>query len=1454
MSKTVKKLLSVVLAVLVLAAGFSTMLGSFVMADDPEWTYDYQTLIPEFVGTSRDHELLKHNVEVSDGSKLVPEEFGFYDIVSVATNARAGGSGLWSENKDANGNPGTVVTDTMGLRVSDSFFLNANENRWYVTNRENIDDARAYVTYEVNAGSEFRVQYLTYTEAQWSAFNLSSKELRFLEILVSADGVNWVPAKVENDIVKDASSQGNYDRVTATVANVGANTRFVKVQFPANPHTVTYSQDKGQWVKNYYPQDAWFLTKVALEAPVAANTTETVVNFKDVDTDGTTVITTVNGVKTAPADVFYSYGKLAQKGNGLVAYGDELWKANTTWQNKLTWGQIAESDREFFLLVQPGTRFNLTFTDYNSHDDIAKGLVGAGNIETTDDFAVKVFTAATKQDFANGNYTEHKMVPALQNGGNGFFGTYNFIIPDGHAFVRILHPISGAIGSVMKLKEDGTPMEYLEANAIYNTAGNDWVHIKGITYTAPTFAVTDDYKTNLSSNAHYKNVFELQPVANKVGLGTQYNNATHLLHKADAEGNNVATAEKARTDEQLPYVLYEVKPGTVFKANLHLKYGSNNSLWRKSGYDKLAAELGFEEVHFELLTSPTGLAGSWTTRATLGKDGDTYVENTNMDSSAYDVIFGVPENAKYVKIVLHLRGTALSGTTVVSYDDAFGVYGASFTPAETNAEMTTYTYSSDTDTIAALQYSKNPVKFLATTGAVAAGNGVRHEESWTNIAGLGGILLDGYSGGRGYLVYNVQPGTVFEARTYVSSIHKANFQGVQNGLFEYIFSGSDTVGGTYNAITNTVTDYSVNDQYKTSYSTLQVTSFVVPEGMNFIKIEFPATMDSTNGTWANHGGSVNWVSFVPAKHVENGITFDYSKATVASVKDDLTQFGAIDASDWALKVTNNTVNYENFGTCIENVSGNYVAKVGKEWGKLTAPYMIFEVQPGTTFAANIFFHNNRTSINNTWLPAALAAGLITDESKFEFTFEASASKDGGWKNAADTSSLATGKIETMLYSVPEDCKYVKITFPQRGAVITNTKSVVTDGNGVERYAAASMNDMAFIEDVTYVPFGAADAYVVDENNYAAKSDKVLGNETKVEFEVYNFSEVEATANGIAAIEDAENAFVEYKVSNKEALVIKSGDELSFEVSYDGDKFVKAQVSAYSGVYTINTLDGKQYVRVSLDAGEAISAVSAAALAPTATFVTASSKQVIELDSFGATPAPTLNTARAGYTFSGWDNTVEALYLDATFNAEYDKAEETYAITVENGVILKVGGADCEADTTEATARFDDRVVIEAPATYSDGNMDLVFDKWTDAKGNTVSNSRKFSFLASGALALTAEYAEVKSDINPFIYNADSAIVTDNGAKWNMSVTWSVNVPAGATIKETGIVLAATETEMTKGAANTYAMKHSSVGTGKTLMFTVTGIADGATRYARPYAVLADDTVIYGTTVTATDAQ
>ncbi len=1439
MSKTVKKLLSVVLAVLVLAAGFSTMLGSFVMAE-PEWTYDYQALIPQYVGTERDHELLKHNLQVSDGSILVPAELGFYDIASVATNARTGGGGLWSEGKDANGNPGTVVTNTMGLRVSDTFFLNGNENRWYVTNRENIDDARAYVTYEVNAGSEFRIQYLTYTEAQWSNFNLSSKELRLLDILVSADSVNWVPAKVENDIAYDAVEGASYDRVTATVANVGANTRFVKVQFPANPHTVTYRQDKGQWVKNYYPQDAWFLTKVALEAPVAANTTETIVNFKDVDTDGTTVITTVNGVKTAPADVFHSYGKLVQKAYGLVAYGDALWQSGT-WQNKLTWGQIAESEREFFLLAQPGTRFNLTFTNYNGHDDIAKGLVGAGNIETTDDFAVKVFTAATKQDFAKGNYTEHKMVPALQNDGNGFFGTYNFIIPEGHIYVRILHPVSGAIGSVMKLNEDGTPMEYLEANAINNTAGNDWVHIKGITYTAPVLGTTvDDYKTNGWANAHgeYHN---LHWVSGKQGLAQPANTG-------GAPVNILPTADDAtdtrRTDDELAYAVYNVQPGTVFSADLFVRWGGND--WGKSKYDAVAAavENGLEEFYFEFLGSADGL--TYDTITTLGKTGDEYVKSTAKND--YNVKIAVPADVKYIKILSHFRGGYKSGSNWCVHDDNFAIKGVAFTPyAEAGAE--TYTYAGNLYTDSA-SYACTEADFGATTGSVAAGNGLKLFTVNASRSGLGIAYQGRTDATRAYVTYAVKPGTVFKFHYFIDANNKKRSEAINNRPFEFMVSSASTLTGTYTRFTQTNTHTTEALAY----------SFVVPEGANFIKIELPqsstAITDASGTAYLNHDAFLRDVTYVPAGYVENATTFNYANATVASVKDNVSQFGAINASSWDLKLISGAVRYENFSTCIEKVGDSYVAKLDKEWGKVERPYIIYEVMPGTTFAADIFFHTNRTKINDTWLPAALEAGLITDESKFEFTFEASATADGGWKNAADTSALASNATSTMTYDVPADCKYVKITFPQRGAVIQNTTSVATDGNDVLRYAAAAMNDMASIKGVSYVP---ADADVVIENNYAAKGE--LADNTKSDYEIYDFDKVVSSANGIVA--EADDAYVTYKVSNAEKLVLKSDDALKFAVSYDNDKFVDAQVYAYGGVYTIDTLDGKQYVKVALSAGDEITAVSAAALNPTVTFVVPHMNKEVNVDVpyYGAAAIEPEVTARLGYEFDGWSKAIDAVWFDVETVYQYKKAAADITVAVDQSFgdgtakISQVAGNP--VDSASATVQFNDRVVVEAPAACEG----LVFDKWVDAdSGKVISNSHKFSFLASESITLQAHYNENKTAIEEPIYTNKTAPYTVNSnGSWNMSVLWRINTVGNVT--ETGILIAKTADALSDDAAcdsvvngtETDTIKkraHTNSAVGTTLMYTITKIADGQVRYALPYAII-DGDIYYGEVLSQT---
>ena len=130
MSKTVKKLLSVVLAVLVLAAGFSTMLGSFVMAE-PGWTYNYDELVPEFDGT-KENLLVVHRAVGIGNHIAAPDSFEFYDYSGIATNLSA----------DYN--------NYNGIRMSEKFFSSKNEAAGgAVVYGGEAKDVHPYITYQV---------------------------------------------------------------------------------------------------------------------------------------------------------------------------------------------------------------------------------------------------------------------------------------------------------------------------------------------------------------------------------------------------------------------------------------------------------------------------------------------------------------------------------------------------------------------------------------------------------------------------------------------------------------------------------------------------------------------------------------------------------------------------------------------------------------------------------------------------------------------------------------------------------------------------------------------------------------------------------------------------------------------------------------------------------------------------------------------------------------------------------------------------------------------------------------------------------------------------------------------------------------------------------------------------------------------------------------------------------
>ncbi len=1415
MSKTAKKLLSVVLAVLVLAAGFSTTLGAFKpVSADQATVLDYTTLITEVTTNNKVNDpngergiVSKNGQSLSANFYVVaPESFGIHDTLGFGTN---------------------YDEATRGLRVEDFFFQFKTPNRIYSVGADR-EDIHPYITYEVEAGTSFSIEFMMYNVNSWVNFGLSA-EMADIDILVSSDGLNFIPAKFETRATGETHSA--WEKKIATVANVGADTRYVKVQSRVNPTTVTYHADG---TVNYYPQDALIIRKVTLNKP----TTEVKSLFEaNLEFGNNKVLK--NGVEISSVYSLFlggSASKIDFGGKyGITPTGNTygMYKGGG-WENKHAWGSIAEKDRSLYLAAKPGTRFQLTWGSYGGWTDVAYALMAYNKAyndgvegytdvyaeyDSVEDFAWKVYTS----DSMTGEWTEHKMVNHVARTSTFNAMSYDFIIPEGHIYVKVVSPLKGTIGCIMKTGEDGYPMAAAQANAVNaGSCGNDWAQLNSINYTpftaegGVTYSYNDVVKFPYGSGGQLAN----GPIGLKEkAYDEKFGTVDSKLMTIDNYGGKPYGLIMNYTDLNgvRPYVTYKVQPGSTFITNVFVDYNAKGAA---------EAELG---VPFEFIVyTSSSINGPYTEAARTA---------TTSTATQYQMLyFDVPENHMFVKVEYPQSDNV--GGAVKNHQGY--MRDVSFVPVAENTEgMVTKDYKGALQE-AEINSSSGEAAFNATIGAYATKNGAFFQSlspsSWnaTNVGGIGAAKSGtNVNAAKTYILYNVEPGTLFSAETFINSLHRKYYLECGVPEFEFVYYASATADGTYERISSTKT-------VATSGGIIEAVEVLVPSYANFIKVEFPQVCSLFESDWdkdingdgdkadkvsyGNHDAWLRKVSFVPNKAV--AVTYDYKEISANYLPGSELKYTAENFNEVAGSVAASGVIIN--GWSASDKLGMWVDNTGftnSSTNFRDRSYIIYDVQPGTEFKATF---SGISDDHFSYHP-----GETKDS--FKVRVYASDAIDGTYE---ELGSYAGGAITV---TVPAGKRFVKVEFPQRNEDVPN-----------KHWG----NHCVFYQNVSFVKFYKdVDAEEVDTelNDYVAKGEVVLDDEAKTAYEIYDFAGVIGTANGLAA--NADDAYVTYKVSNDQALVIKSADKLDIAVSYDGKRFVDAQLYKTNGAYTVNVIEGKQYVKVALDNGEAITAVKATPLAPTATFVNyAGTTQVIELEAYGATPATTINTSRVGYTFSGWDTEVGALYLDKTYTAQYDKNEtaaDFFTVGLKTG---SEGTITVAGDRALNEVRFDDRVTVEAPASYSDDVNTVVFDKWVDANGNTVSNSHKFSFLASGSIVLEAVYAESKSEVSPFIYNSTSAIVADNGSKWNMSVTWSVNVPAGTTIKETGIVLAATETTMEVGAANTFAMKHSSVGTGKTLMYTVNNIADGATRYARPYAVLADGTVIYGVTVSATDAQ
>lgn len=150
----------------------------------------------------------------------------------------------------------------------------------------------------------------------------------------------------------------------------------------------------------------------------------------------------------------------------------------------------------------------------------------------------------------------------------------------------------------------------------------------------------------------------------------------------------------------------------------------------------------------------------------------------------------------------------------------------------------------------------------------------------------------------------------------------------------------------------------------------------------------------------------------------------------------------------------------------------------------------------------------------------------------------------------------------------------------------------------------------------------------------------------------------------------------------------------------------------------------------------------------------------------------------GYTFIGWSCDFADMSGTMTVIPVYEKDESATLchITVNGGSIDGETALDACFDT-KLTA------VAEVPSSK-------VFSHWKDAAGQVLSNDSTYSFYAASNLELTAVFKD-DGEETPAVAEAIlnmNPIWTVSGGKADIVYTVMVNVPAGATVLEQGIVI------------------------------------------------------------------
>ena len=488
------------------------------------------------------------------------------------------------------------------------------------------------------------------------------------------------------------------------------------------------------------------------------------------------------------------------------------------------------------------------------------------------------------------------------------------------------------------------------------------------------------------------------------------------------------------------YIVYKVKPGTKFEATLKLLTGAIGG-WNKQ---TIANHTG-EPFEFVIESSADG--------TTWGNAWDTSAETTKDIVKTYDV----PADCNFVKITFPQKGklniTGL-GTDVRANDFAqlLGVKYVKDLPIEYD---TTYDYTTLSSMGSAASLGMHSIVQTGAASLTIEGAGKGINPNWNSLNGKAYGTLN-----NAYVIYEVKPGSYFEATFFLASntgsvYCKEEIAKVTKEPFEFVIEASATATGGWKSAkdtSNIVGDGTGKDNCTIEYK--------VPADCSFVKITFPqkgyVIANDANHTKMATQDRAKLMGVKYFKAPEKTYTTEYNYANDAagpsyeSVNANASKYGI-----YATSGSNAAGLVKNTGR--DGIEIDYGKLNSNAWGTLANPYVVYEVTPGTWFEAGLYLASS-TAVN----PSAYTKQAISAKTGEPFEFEISASVDGNsWKNVKDTASITDANIK-FEYLIPEDCNFVKVSFPQKGKI----SGVPHNGNASD-LKNIQANDLARLLNVKY---------------------------------------------------------------------------------------------------------------------------------------------------------------------------------------------------------------------------------------------------------------------------------------------------------------------------------------------------------------------------------------------------